>query len=235
MRTHLIRACQRINLYANPANVKLLLHCDGSNESTIFTDSSLSPKTVTAQGSAQLSTTLPKYGSAAGLFNGTTSALIVPDSDDFNITSGVFTIAMWVRPAVNVTTRMNLLSHFDGTDKGYGLAVMNTGQIRAFAEDPSGAAQIIGPAGSALLANTYYHIAFTGDGSTYRLFLDGTIVTSAAITRLPGNSSLSLEIGAEWGVGTRWFNGMIDDILYMAGECLYSAAFTPPVNAYPNP
>lgn len=52
------------------AYTKLLLHMDGTNGSTTFTDSEITPKTVTAQVNAQISTTQTKFGSGSGLFNG---------------------------------------------------------------------------------------------------------------------------------------------------------------------
>ena len=42
------------------SSVVLLLHCDGTNGSTTFTDSSSSNKTATANGNAQITTTNPK-------------------------------------------------------------------------------------------------------------------------------------------------------------------------------
>lgn len=46
------------------AITKLLLHCDGINESTTFTDSS-GAKTVTASGSTQISTSIKKFGTGS--------------------------------------------------------------------------------------------------------------------------------------------------------------------------
>jgi len=45
---------------------KLMLHCDGTNASTTFTDSEITPKTVTANGSAKISTAQSKFGGASG-------------------------------------------------------------------------------------------------------------------------------------------------------------------------
>lgn len=50
--------------------VKLMLHCDGTNASTTFTDSESSPKTMTANGNAMISTSVSKFGGASGYFGG---------------------------------------------------------------------------------------------------------------------------------------------------------------------
>ena len=46
--------------------VKLMLHCNGTDESTTFTDHSASGHIVTAYGTAQIDTTYKKYGTGAG-------------------------------------------------------------------------------------------------------------------------------------------------------------------------
>jgi len=51
-------------------------------ESTTFTDSSLSPKTITRYGNAQIDTAQSVFGGAAGLFDGSGDYLTIPDSDD---------------------------------------------------------------------------------------------------------------------------------------------------------
>ena len=50
------------------ANTKLLLHYNGADGSTTFTDSETTPKTVTAHGSVQIDTAQSKFGGASGLF-----------------------------------------------------------------------------------------------------------------------------------------------------------------------
>lgn len=50
------------------ANTKLLLHYNGADGSTTFTDSETTPKTVTPHGSVQIDTAQFKFGGASGLF-----------------------------------------------------------------------------------------------------------------------------------------------------------------------
>ena len=45
-----------------------MLHCDGSNKGTTFTDSELTPKTVTPVGNVITSTSQIKFGTASALF-----------------------------------------------------------------------------------------------------------------------------------------------------------------------
>ena len=76
-------------------NDALLLHFDGADGSTTFTDSSLTPKTRTANGDAQIDTADSKFSGASGLFDGTDDYITTPDSADFVLGSEDFTIDLW--------------------------------------------------------------------------------------------------------------------------------------------
>ena len=82
---------------------KLLLHCDGTNGGTTFTDSSPSGHTVTAQGATHTDTTIKKFGTASAQFggDGTGDDLTIPDSSDWDIGTGDFTFDCWVYPTDN--------------------------------------------------------------------------------------------------------------------------------------
>ena len=77
----------------NFANVELLLHGDGTNGSTTFTDDSNSSRTITASGNAQIDTAIKKFGSGSAEFDGTNSKLIVSGNP---LGSGDFTIEFWI-------------------------------------------------------------------------------------------------------------------------------------------
>ena len=81
---------------------KLMLHCDGVNAGTTFTDSSSqhsgqTAHTVSAFGNAQTSTTQKKFGTAA--YYATVAGagyLTIPASDDWIFGTGDFTIDFWL-------------------------------------------------------------------------------------------------------------------------------------------
>ena len=77
------------------AFTKSLLHFDGADASTTFTDES--GKTFTARGNAQLDTAQQKFGTASGLFDGTGDYIDTPDHADWFLGTGDFTIDFWVR------------------------------------------------------------------------------------------------------------------------------------------
>jgi hypothetical protein len=82
------------------ANVSLLLHGDGTNGSTTIVDSSPSPKTVTVNGNAQISTSVADpFGGSRGsiLFDGNGDWLQVANTAAFQFGTGAFTIEMFIR------------------------------------------------------------------------------------------------------------------------------------------
>src|SRR5215510_10654891 len=76
----------------------LLIHCNGTDGSTTFTDSSVSAHTVTADGNAQVDTAQSQFGGASALFDGNVDKLEITGTlGDFNFGTGEFTIDFWIR------------------------------------------------------------------------------------------------------------------------------------------
>ena len=78
------------------SSVSLLLHGDGTDGSTTFTDSSSNNFTVTANGNAQIDTAVKKYGTGSMEFDGTGDSLTIADNAAFAFGTGDFTVEAWV-------------------------------------------------------------------------------------------------------------------------------------------
>lgn len=116
------------------ASTMLLLRMDGANNSTAFTDLSSTPKAVTANGDAKVSTAQSQFGGASLLLDGNGDYLSFPASADFAPGTGDFTVECWIRftsvPSsgyAGIANTMNSLSggtttqwHF-GYRAGFGL------------------------------------------------------------------------------------------------------------------
>jgi len=76
-------------------SVSLLLNANGADNSTVFTDTSPTPKTVTAVGNAKISTSQSKFGGSSMYFDGTGDYLTSPSSTDFDL-GGTYTVEFWV-------------------------------------------------------------------------------------------------------------------------------------------
>jgi hypothetical protein len=207
------------------ANVSLLLHMDGANGSTVFTDVSPSPKTVTAVGNAQISTAQSKFGGASGYFDGNGDYLLLPDSTAWDFTSS-FTIEFWLYVIAFDTSGALFVSQKSGSGTGgFEFFCTQTGQLYLNRSNVSIAA---GPSAGVLTTGAWHHLAATWDGSTYRIFFNGTSVASTSSTSPLANVSGDLVIGTYTNSTVYDLNGYIDDLRITKGVARYTANFTPP-------
>jgi len=219
---------------------KLLLHCDGADESTTFTDSSSSNHTVTAVNNAQLDTAQKKFGTASGLFDGD-DYLSITDSDDFYFDSD-FTIDFWIRfnnipsddyvivmaqkESASYNNRMNF--YFDNRNSQNRIGW----RFQLF----SGGATVVLLQGSnydadSFSTDTWYHIAVVRYGNSWSLYVDGTSIDTHTDTSSYGNYNGPLTIGGEPNEG-KYLNGWLDEIRIQKGEAYWTSNFTPPTVAY---
>lgn len=109
-----------------------------------------------------------------------------------------------------------------GTDSGYAPydLYFENGRIYAQFDLTSGPLVVKSP--SALLSNTTYHIVSTFDGSTGRLYINGTQVASVSKNgTLTGYAhGYGLAIGDDAGYTDPAFSGVIDEVAVYAGKAL---------------
>jgi hypothetical protein len=132
----------------------------------------------------------------------------VPDAAVLDLTSA-FTIEAWIYASTVSGWRTVMLKEAPNS-LAYGLYSGN-GSSR-----PAGWAQAAGRdyfvnATANLVANTWTHVATTYDGTTLRMFINGTQVSTAAGPAALAVSTGALRIGgnAVWG---EYFSGRIDEV-----------------------
>jgi len=215
------------------SNVSLLLHFDGSNGSTTFTDSSVNANTVTTFGDASLSTARKRFGTASGSFDGSGDYLTCPTTPGglFDFGSGDFTVEASI-----YTTTVSVIQQVAGVWPGD-----YTASWRFLVVGDS--IQFIGWVGYSvtissslcITTNTWLDIAAKKVGSTLTLYCNGTQVGSGSFSAINGNASGAvLDIGRQQdGVGgsTWFFNGNIDELRITKGVGRDIAALTGP---FPN-
>jgi hypothetical protein len=219
-------------------DVSLLLHCDGANASTVFTDTSNNELAITATGTAQVSTTVPKFGTGSALLpGGSASWLSTPMVAGLNLNSGPFCVEFFFRPtaaAIANGSPMLLMGCRDNTNtSGFTIGYTGTsGQITA---------QMFGGGGSvtntpaALVAGTWYHLAYVYTGTAFRLYINGVSSAPATVAGpFTSFAATELRIGADVFssiTGSAW-NGQIDEVRITKGAARYTSNFTPPVAAF---
>jgi hypothetical protein len=215
-------------------SVSLLLHGNGTNGSTTITDSSPTPKTVTAVGNAQISTAQSKFGGASIAFDGTGDAITVPDSEEFNFLAN-FTIETFLY-ANSWPANVYLFGQYQGTDYPPALGYFSSGTPSFSASNNNSSYFLNGSGGGAALStSTWHHVAWVRSGNRWSIYVNGTErLISASNANTPFNSTGAFRIGNFSGAGGYGFNGYLDEFRITKGIARYTANFTPPPAQFPD-
>jgi hypothetical protein len=232
--------------YGNSSDVKLLLHMDGSDDGTTFTDSSASTHTVTPT-NAVTKTGQKVFGTASAYFDGTGDYLTVANSTDFDFGTAAFTVEFWARfSAVNSFDR--IVSFGSITDDRYWtFAYQPTGTKFEFVVYNGGSWQTTGRLlaadASDMETDVWVHLALsrTEASGDPRLFVNGIerkFVVDASSNAMPslsfsGYTSPLLKIGTWAADNSDSFYGYMDEFTMVKGVGRYTSNFTPSHSAYP--
>ncbi len=218
--------------------VKLLLHAEGVDGSTSFVDSSVYNRAVTVNGAATISTTQAKFGSSSASFTNVAGQRLAVDGDsDLAFGSGDFTIDFWVWVTAHFTSNVQL---YDGRVSASSAFTPTIYIPNPFSHTvrylTNGADRIIGT--TVLTTGQWHHIAVTRQGTSTRLFLDGTqegstFTDSAVYTNATARPSIG-NYGGD-NVTNNCLNGFMDEVRVVKGTALWTADFTPPTAPYSSP
>jgi len=208
----------------------LLLHMNGTNGSTSFTDSSYQNESITNTNGVTHDTSIKKYGSASAYFNGTSSQqLSITPNANFQLGTDAYTLEGWFY--LNNTSDAQYI--FDMRQSGdttglYGVLVdlgstNNYNFSFVMGGDAIGDGQILG---TNLTTGTWYNwsISVTSDGTVYRHFngnYQGSVTRNSAIT------SNNFRLGSIYTNGS-YFQGYMDEVRLTYGIARYNFSnYTP--------
>ena len=223
----------------------MLLHGNGANNSTTFTDSSSYNLSLTRTGTPVISTAQSKFGGASMYFTGTSQYLNVPsDYSSVAFGTGDFTVEFWSYIATAVTGYQFLfnIAHTNGNfdirygDSGFGNKLQVGINTNSTSSTWSCALTKAGDAG------VWKHIAFTRSGTTCRLFVNGTIqninngvnpgtypsTSFTSSTSVTGVTSASIG-----GASTHTSQVYLDEFRITKGIARYTANFTTETAEFP--
>ena len=167
-----------------------------------------------------MNTSIKKYGTGSIYFDGTGDNLQIPSSPTFAMGGGDWTVEMWLYPN-NVSSLQALLSFGSGTWRFFlnssGLWFLNS------------AASIVQTSQSIISTGQWYHVAVCKNGSSVRIFLNGTQVGGTG-TDTNNYASAIAYIGSE--AAGSYLNGYIDDLRVTKGVARYTANFTAPTASF---
>jgi len=214
------------------SSVVFLSGFEGVDGSTTFTDESSYARTVTTVSTAQVDTAQFKFGTSSILLNGTSDAATCADSTDFEFGAGQYTIECFVRfNAVSATNRF-ILCHCDAANIGWSLARTSGGLFKLTADNGAGLAGVSWTPS----AGVWYHVCADRDASGHtRSYIDGVMQEKSTNTNAIGSPSAVFGVGRHSALGSRFFDGWIDEVRITKGVGRYvsDGGFTVPTAAYP--
>lgn len=216
--------------------VKFLGHFDGTDGATAFVDSSGNNVTITTVGTAQLSTSIKKFGTASLYLPVNTAYTTIP-STVANFAGKDFCIELWVYP-VTKGGYGNIIGHNLASTSFVGFNLQwdySTNKIRFLSGYSGGGGIWAIDATSAIdvALNAWSHIAITRQGQILRVFINGVkaIEVNSAATLWAESSGGDFGIGAGSG-NNRFGVGNIDEVRIVEGNAVYTADFTPPTGHF---
>jgi hypothetical protein len=204
--------------FVNDANTLLLLHMDGTDATTVFTDDNgvRSPKGIAANGNAQVDTAQSKFGGASALFDGSGDYLVVSNGG-FNWGTGDFTVEAWVRHAV--INDQQVYWDFRSGDSDQHIFYIKSNNTLEYYDGA------VYTSTTTLAANTWYHLALSRSSGTIKLFINGTQEWSNANTRNHSNTASIHISNSVPALNTNCVNGYMDEIR-VSNSARYTANFT---------
>ena len=147
-----------------------------------------------------------KYGGALS-FNGSSAWVTIADAASLHLTTGM-TLEAWVKPSSGNGWRSAILKESpDGLD--YALYTSNN------ASTPAGYAHVssdvAAKSASSIPLSTWTHLAVTYDGTALRMYVNGSLSGTTALSGPIATSASALRVGgnAVWG---EYFKGSIDEV-----------------------
>jgi len=150
-------------------------------------------------------------------FNGTTDYLTAGTSSKLALSSGNWTIDLWMYPT-SVSVSQNIILDWRTSNNNQPVLYLVNAQVYWRVNQ----SQLI-TAGS-VIANTWTHLALVKNSGTTTLYLNGISIASSADSVTYLNDSC--KIGSDWS-GVYFWNGYLSNVRLVIGTALYTANFTP--------
>jgi len=214
--------------FPQSAQTVLLVHADGADGSTTFTDVT-NRHILTPTAGVVVKAANPKFGTGSAEFSSSIHSIDVgaQNSSDFSFGAGQFTVEAWAYflstpSGTNIVIGNYLGSSNLGWDFGLNAGVLSFFYSTTGSDNPS-----VGAAYSPTL-NTWIHLAVDRDAANVlRVYAGGVVIASATVSATFFVPIQNYKIGNDTNSG-RSFPGRLDEIRVTKGLARYGGAFTPP-------
>jgi hypothetical protein len=215
--------------FINDVNTLVLLHCDGDNNTTVFTDDvgvrvPLTPNQIFG---GEIDTAQFKFGTASWWQSAEYFGYKYADITELaSIGTGDFTIECWVRRQDNPTATK---AHICAVNALYGIYYDETNSSFRL-NTSSGETDRI--TGGSISLNTWTHLAVVRSSGVIKLYINGTQTGSNYSDTQNLNTTVEFLIGVSRD-GDRSWVGWIDEFRF-SKTARYTANFTAPAAAFTN-
>ena len=198
----------------DPSLTLALLHFDGANNSTVFTDSSPFNQTVSVvTGTPKISTAMSKFGGSSLYLDGS-SSIKIPNNANLNLGTGVFTIEFWFYLLSLPGSDALFLQKFGSPRQQ--ISIYHSGELY------SGFSYGSLTSTTVITTGAWYHVAVVREteNGVIKQYING--VHEGGTIGSPG----SVDNTGDLTIGNR-VTGYIDEFR-IRKEAMYLANFTPP-------
>jgi hypothetical protein len=232
-------AMRAVSVLQPTSPLALLLHGDGANGGSTFTDSSPYVHTLTrttGTGSITTSTSQVKFGSASIYFNGAGGAtyLSMPDDPILRLGLNDFTIDFWIYRTVNSFAGF-VISKRDRSG-------LNQGDFEFYVDQNNDGkpclkrytnidGNIFNPFSTAITLSAWNHIALTRSGTTWRGFVNGVNALQFTAT-YDVNTQDPVYLGSPFDGSGANITQYLDELRILNGHAAWTSDFTPPGAPY---
>ena len=212
------------------SNVSLLLHMDGTGST--FTDTSGTPKTISALGNATQSTAQSKWGGKSLYLDGTSGTYLSVAASSSLAMSGDFVIEAWLYPLSASSNAMPIYEMRTSASNTSGLALLRYPNANTLNVYSNG---FLGSSSSSLTPNQWQHVALVRSGSTVTYYIGGQSAGSLTNSSNFNNYTGGAKIGGSTSSGEVWV-GYIDDFRLTVGSTrgYTGSTITVPTAAFPD-
>lgn len=208
----------------NFANVGSLLHFNGANGSTTFTDVKGNTWTPNA---CTITTAQSKFGGASGDFTATGARITVNSDAWYAFAGGDFTMELWAKKGTGGTGDQHIFDAWSGRI----LFRYRGGSPQLFI---SAVGEPLISFSGTISSTNFVHIVVQRSGNTWGVAFDGVWMATATNSGTMSSTDKALTIGNSGGGGDT-FGGYIDEVRITKGVARYSTSnFTPPTAAFPD-
>jgi Concanavalin A-like lectin/glucanases superfamily len=209
-------------------NTIILMHFDGTNGSTTYTDAAGTVTSFSTTGTASISTAQSVFGGSSLSLAASSWIAGTPSNTGLNIGTGDFTIELrGYITAIPTPNPINFCSFQPVSGRpAFNLGMNASGNIFAYISDLSNGNGYDGS--SAISLNAFHALAVVRTSSTIYLFLDGAAAGSFSN---PGRSlnlnGILFSVGSNTTAGANAAASMYVDELRVSKIARYTSAYTP--------